>query len=187
MMRKIDQDIRFVNTLNNNIALNKNIIKYIINIIMVSSITSIIDGIYIGDYEAALDNRTLKKHNINVVINCTTKNSKTNLEVIHERIPINENPTTKNMMYLVSSFTNIIHQINKYVSEDKNILIHCENGYQCSPTIVVIYLMVNYGLNLQDSVVFIRNYRSICFNRGVNYIKCLREIERNLNNQVIIE
>ena len=39
------------------------------------NLINIIDGIYISNYDIALDNRTLRHNNIKAVFNCTNKNS----------------------------------------------------------------------------------------------------------------
>jgi len=154
---------------------------------MVSNIVHVIDGIYIGDYETALDNRTLRRMKIDVVVNCTTKNSKSNLDLTYEKIPIPEKPTQASMMYLFSSYINIIKQINDYVENDKKILIHCNNGIQTAPTIMVIYLIVNYSFDLRSAVMFVKDLSPGVFQTGVNYFKCLMEIEQKVNKMVLVE
>ena len=43
---------------------------------MIVQIDHIIDGLFIGNYESALDNNTITSHNIGAIVNCTKKKDK---------------------------------------------------------------------------------------------------------------
>lgn len=70
--------------------------------------------------------------------------------------------------------------IQKAISKDKNILIHCRAGLSRSPTIVCAYLMKYHKLNLMDAMIKISDKRGICPNRG--FWHQLEEYEQELKN-----
>ena len=54
--------------------------------------------------------------------------------------------------------------IDKHVMKGINVLVHCHAGMQCSATMVAVYLMVKYGCDNIDNVIFfIKSHRPIAF------------------------
>ena len=137
---------------------------------------NIVDHIFIGDLRSASDNDLLKINKIDIIINCTNKQTNADFH-----IPINDPPTESDIDYLNSNFTDIVMFIEKCVREQKNVLIHCIAGSQRSPTIVAIYLMCKYKIHYSNACKLIQQKRPICFFGNVNYIKSLSYIQDKLN------
>lgn len=153
---------------------------------MTSAISSIIDNIYIGDYDTALNDKLIKKFKIDVIINCTKREKRTKKDVIYYQIPIEDPPNGQDLHYLLINYKRIYKFINKQVKKGKNIFIHCIRGSQRAPAIVALYLMLKYKICLQAAIMFIKKNRFIAFFGQVNYLRFLNFIDQLIdqnNNQ----
>ena len=109
----------------------------------------IIYGLWIGNKIDAFDNFFLKSRNINIIINVTTeitfiKDSKINLETV--RIAVSDNFREGNDYIrwnneLYNHFEQISDFIEKNLSRQKNILVHCNQGKYRSSAVIISYLM----------------------------------------------
>jgi len=109
----------------------------------------IIYGLWIGNKIDAFDNFFLKSRNINIIINVTTeipfiKDSDINLETV--RIAVSDsfregNDYIKWNNELFNHFEQISDFIEKNLSRQKNILVHCNQGKYRSSAVIISYLM----------------------------------------------
>ena len=146
-----------------------------------AQINKIINGLYIGNYNAAIDQNVLGEYNINVIINCTKKNERTNMNIDYLQVPLDDPPCVVDVGYVNSNFMPIITFISNAINNKKNVLVHCVAGAQRSAAIVAIYLMVIYKVNYMVAVQFIKTKRPICFLGNVNYIDSLIFVQNQIN------
>jgi hypothetical protein len=118
------------------------------------NVTEIIPGLWLGNYQSAIDIEFLKKNDINFILNCTqntsffneihSKKSLVNLQDIETyRIPVNDSLLERDFI-LMEKYLRIILPIlvNKYIHEKKHILIHCQAGKQRSAIVVAALLKI---------------------------------------------
>lgn len=116
------------------------------------SMTEIIPGLWLGNHQSAIDIDFLKKNDINFILNCTpntpffnelrSKKSFSELQDIDTyRIPVNDSLLERDFI-LMEKYLKIILPIlvEKYTSDKKNILIHCQAGKQRSAIVVAALL-----------------------------------------------
>jgi len=147
-----------------------------------NQINKIIDGLYIGNYNAALDPNIITSYNIQTIVNCTKKKNRINMNVDYLQVPIDDPPSIADTEYVNSNFVPIVTFISNSINNGKNVLVHCIMGAQRSPTIVAIYLMVKFGVNYQVAIQFIKSKRPICFFGNINYINSLVFIQNQINH-----
>jgi rhodanese-related sulfurtransferase len=176
---------------------------------MASNISSILDGLYIGNYNSSLDEHILKTFNIHVIVNCTenkekinkkdlnmkcsNKNTIKNLilcdcfacrDIVYHQIHMSDSYEINNLQFLSEKYINIIDTIDKHVQNNKNILIYCDHGAQRSPAIAALYLILKYNVCVQSAIMFIKNNRQLAFFGKVNYLNTLHHAEQySLNKQ----
>lgn len=148
---------------------------------MINEIDKIIDGLYVGTYNAALDENTISSYGIQTIINCTKKQEKINLNVDYLQIPIDDPPYITDINYVNSNFIQIINFISNAINNGKNVLIHCIKGSQRSAAIATIYIMIKFDLDYVNAIQFIKTKRPICFFGNVNYMNSLIYIQNQLN------
>jgi protein-tyrosine phosphatase len=153
---------------------------------MSNKIDEILNGLYIGNYEAALDKEIIKELNITTVINCTKKDKKLS-DINYLQIPINNPPNPDDIRYLNQNFLYICKYIDDKLYNNNKILIHCVNGSQRSAAVTAIFLMYKFGLNFVDACKFIKIKRPICFFGRVNYSESLLFINQFLDNNKKID
>lgn len=154
---------------------------------MSSSIDKIIDNIYIGNYEAAMDPEIIMKYKIQLIVNCTKKLDKISEYMEYINIPINDPPEDADIQFLNNNFYIFVPAINKTIDMGKNILFHCNLGSQRSPTVVAIYMMVKFGLDYQSVVTFLQAKRPICFFGKINFLDSLIFVQKQVELMKLLE
>lgn len=96
--------------------------------------------LFLGNRHDAINVSLLKK--IHVIINVTKDIDFIDSTKINIRVPINDPGLkfTKDKRYFLNNLDNILKTIKQYISENKNILIHCYAGKQRSASLMLIYL-----------------------------------------------
>jgi hypothetical protein len=103
--------------------------------------TEIISGIWISDINGSFDNNFLKDNNITILINCTLKYGFPDINVKKLRIPLSDNLTPSEDLFLLKKNKDkIIEYIYEHI-DFSNILIYCYDGLLISPLIVSLFLI----------------------------------------------
>jgi len=149
-------------TLNNNQIIRKSIfldIFYPFTSFPSSSISHIVDNIYIGNIYDSADIKNIKNLRIGYIVNISLiiPNFYYN-QIKYLNINIQDNGIEK---YSNSDFNKINKFIQLSQKKKKNILIHCFNGQSRSVIPVIKYLMDKYDFCLTDAIFYIKNKRSI--------------------------
>ena len=126
----------------------------------------VVNNIFIGSYEDAINFNHLKEKNINLIISlgCKINFSK---EFQSKSFPfLLDTPET----IIIHLFEEINSLISDYLQRNENnqqsILIHCIYGQSRSATICIAYL-ISKGMNLEDSLRYLKSIHSnICINPG---------------------
>ena len=148
---------------------------------MSTSINKIIDNLYVGNYNAAINNDIIKNLNISTIINCSKREERTTLNVNYLQIPIDDPPSQNDIYYINNNFFPITKFINDSINFNKSVLIHCKNGCQRSPTIACIYLMVKYDIDYKNAINFIKSKRKESFFGNINYSHSIIFVQSRLN------
>lgn len=136
------------------------------------SYTKIISGLYLGSYNDVINN-SFNKENIDIIIN-----------VAKECKKIIQNPNIDYFYYsyedsltnsISDSFDEISDLIHKYLTQNKNVFIHCMAGKSRSASFVIIYLMKYLKYTLEDAYQYVNNLRDIYPNLG--FIEQMMEYE----------
>jgi len=69
--------------------------------------------------------------------------------------------------------------INKAVSENSIVLVHCKRGHHRSATIVAFYLMKYKNMSLVDAIFFIKKSRPTAFRKMTCMLETLIWFENN--------
>jgi uncharacterized protein (TIGR02452 family) len=148
---------------------------------MSGKIDKIIDGLYIGNHYAALDQEVINTYNIKTVINCTKKDERINMTINYLQIPLDDPPTDQDIQLLNKTFYPSILFIDNSIKSGNNVLVHCKIGSQRSATVVAIYLMVKYSTNYEDAINFVQSIRPIAFFGTIAYLDTLKFVQDKLN------
>jgi protein-tyrosine phosphatase len=151
---------------------------------MSNKIDKIIDNLYIGNYDSALDQNIIESYKIDVIINCTKKTNRTILQVEYLQIPIDDPPSDSDINYVNSNFIFITDYIYDKIKSGKNVLVHCVMGSQRSAAIVAIYLMRGFNQNYKNTIQYMKSKRPICFFGKVNYLDSLIYAQNQLDIKV---
>ena len=133
----------------------------------------IIPNIFIGNCLSLKEDVFMK--NIDVIINCT-KNIPfpKNFDGPKIRVPIDDNIILKNFDIL--KHTQHLNEIEKNISKNKNILIHCHSGSQRSATYLLIYLVKIKKIDVNTAINIIKEKRPICFFPINNFSHILKKL-----------
>ena len=132
--------------------------------------TQVLPNVFIGSYQSVemFGNRS---PGVSLVVNCTPDVPPPQWCGEFVRIPVwdNLNPyECKKMQYYLQEYQ-VLERIHSRVIRGESVLIHCVAGMQRSCAVLACYLCKYYGMHMYEAVNFIRSYRPIAFNGGVNF------------------
>jgi hypothetical protein len=120
------------------------------NVLVVRPMDEIVDRLFLGDEEDARNGARLKEKGIHAVINCTTR-----VDNFFERHGI---AYLRLMLEECSHITpTIATRIREFVQEHRpkhGVLVHCAEGVQRSPAIVIM-ILIQDGFALFDAFEFV--------------------------------
>lgn len=132
------------------------------------------DNLFLGDIEAAKDERIIKS--IDIVINVSNTEYVKYPDTTYIEYPIDDHRSFQISNY----FDEINEVIYTGIKNNKNILIHCYNAVSRSVTILVAYL-ISTGLTLRESFEYVKSQRSSGYTRpNIGFFKQLIEYEKSL-------
>jgi protein-tyrosine phosphatase len=85
------------------------------------------------------------------------------------RISIKDNPYESDKLLSIIKENHILEQMNCYIRNNKNVLVHCVMGMQRSCTVVAFYLIKYYNMSPEQAINFIKSKRPVAFFGNVNF------------------
>ena len=131
------------------------LIYYIFHIFKINHYNQIIPNLYLGNY------CSLYLGKFDLVINCTKDLNFDDIETKKIRIPIEDNYFFKNNEIL--EYLNNLDIIDKYINNNKKVLVFCKFGFQRSTTIIFLYLYLKKKIKKKDILNLIKTNRSISY------------------------
>ena len=154
-------------------------LKYLLRLKCHNHADEIIHNLWLGDYNASVDNKFLKTKNITYIIRLYHKFefdptkleniqkyhvTKTNLGYKYEingiiiyHIPIKDSDINDDSAVILFHKTNSI--ISKCYKSGKILLIHCLRGHHRSASVVAAYMLKNLNNNYDDTLRYIQSIR----------------------------
>ncbi len=166
----------------------RNVNNIIISIVgqkgMEDSANLIIDGIWLGNYSAADSTAFVIENKIKYIINATPKSLIKFPFIEYRFLPMSDNNDyDENFICMIREGASII---DKAVTENASILIHCKRGHHRSASIVAYYLMAYKNMSLIDSIILIKKNRPTALRRISCTLKtliiCEHQNFHHLNN-----
>jgi len=141
--------------------------------LQISNYNEVVPYLYIGNKYATTD-----VYLFDLIINCTLDLPfpPEAIQKIYKqeyiRIPIKDDPFEAERLYNILEEQNILDTIKKYISQNKNVLIHCNMGQQRSCAVCACYLLKysNLDISISDVIENIKNKRPMAFFGGINFI-----------------
>lgn len=129
----------------------------------------IVPGLYLSNYLSA---REVLLPNNMLVINCTK-----NLPMVKggARIAVNDDLQPNSIQGMTHSLPVIVPYIDKALSENRPVLVHCAAGQQRSAAVIAAYLMYKYEYTPEYAVQFVKSKKPDAFLNGVNFEKSLKD------------
>jgi len=145
----------------------------------------IIPRIWLGNYRASMDEKFIRKNNINVVFNCTKDLPFLDIIPIKFRVPVDDNLQEAEIRNLELWSAEIAHKILTEYNKGHTILIHCMAGMQRSAACVAFFLIVHEEMHALDAMAFIKQRRSIAFHPSANFGRSIDYFDRQFHTQIL--
>jgi protein-tyrosine phosphatase len=145
----------------------------------------VIPNLHIGTKFAAVDIDQLKEKKIVAIINCIA-------DSIYKHVYIKEddylilNLKDNEEDDLLKELTLAYNFLDKYLTEDKVVLVHCVSGISRSASIIIYYLMKKHKLRYKEAMKLLRSKRS-CIMPNVYYHGILKALEIELFSELFNE
>lgn len=139
----------------------------------------IINGLWLGSYEAAFDQKFILDNHITTIINVSVDlpnvfSDRTH-NVSYHNYKISEKNDNEPLLFDIFNSSSLI--IANELSKGNNVLVHCKRGHHRSASIVVFYLMKSHDVQLTTAINFIKTIRPNCFRRFIQMLNVLVDIE----------
>ncbi|GAA5894292.1 uncharacterized protein JCM6883_003774 [Sporobolomyces salmoneus] len=115
----------------------------------------VIDGLWIGDYQASQDSDLLAQNGIGCIVSAMRQEYDAPGGVDMHRVAVDDTETTN----IVEHFVTTANFIDAALKNGQGVLVHCQAGVSRSTTLVAAYLMTKLGLNVEQAVDKIRTVR----------------------------
>lgn len=147
--------------------------------------SKILENLWLGNGQDALNPQFINQYRINVVVNCTPNIPFNKGIPFKYRIPVNDDLQEQSFTQMYVAMTHIIPVLVKHINRGDRILIHCYAGMQRS-AIVTLGLLTALSFNqtfsngiteqsLANYINSIKQYMSDCrpivFTPGMNFKK----------------
>lgn len=145
---------------------------------MTSNAVEILPGLWLGNAQSSMDSMFLNDKQIQCIINCTQHCPFIDEDLIKlkYRIPVKDNLVDSEINALYQCLETIVKKIRENCQK-YNILVHCHEGKQRSPAVIVAYLMKYGKMSLYEAIKAVKTKRSIVFTPYCNFEKALRSYE----------
>ena len=141
--------------------------------------TQIIDNLWVGDIRSPCNKKSLKEHNITMIISAVYG------ATAHHPFDFNyEKANLRDMddEDIVSEIERLLPEIRKSILEGNSILIHCMLGASRSATIAAAYLIKYKNMSVEEAIRFMKEKRS-CVNPNQGYINQLKLFEEKVKEE----
>ena len=121
--------------------------------------SKIINGLYLGSYYDAINEKFMKTHHISAVLNVAMEIEKSPY-VKYENymhLKIDDEPH-ENLLNFIKQGVCFIH---KYISSGKNVFVHCHLGKSRSVAIIRAYLMIYNNMTYKQAKSYVKTRRHI--------------------------
>jgi predicted protein tyrosine phosphatase len=159
---------------------NEKILSLVNKICNTDNYNMIIPNLYLGNIKSANDEDFLKKNNITAIVNCTENepyhtyfNNKPKL-----RLAVQDSKEEKNMEKFKVEIIKSINFIEKNISENKPVYVHCYWGLMRSATVVAGYLIKKYNISHIDAINIVKEKRPSALSSLYNFNEILEYLEK---------
>ena len=170
----------------------------------------IIPNLFLGSIESSQNFDFIKNNNISVIVNCSkdiedsfSLNLLKPIEdapidvqnwlyensyyIKYYRIPVDDNGKDKEIENFYEYTVKLLNIIKNEYDKTKKILVHCLAGNQRSASFICAFIMLYKNLSLNESIKLLLDKKPNVFFFGskINFIKALKKIEENLENNIL--
>jgi len=145
--------------------------------------SQIINNLFVGSYQDALNRNFLINNNIKLVINCAIECNDNYVQLNLSDITvykINLFDTIDQYIDFDNFMLSIYSIIDSYLSSNFGVLIHCYAGVSRSVTIAAGYLIWKYNMKTRDALCLIKRNRPIAY-PNFNFVIQLVNFEQKIN------
>ena len=145
----------------------------------------IVPGLWLGNYQASIDEVFLRTHGIQTVFNCT-KNLAFHPSIPNRyRVPIDDNLQPEEIRNLELWSFEVIYKLLKEYKKGKPILVHCAAGMQRSAAVTAMFLISTRQMNWEQAHRYIRQRRAIAFFPSANFEKSIVSFYNSYQQEIL--
>jgi len=145
----------------------------------------IVPGIWLGNKQAALNDKWLKEKNITVVFNASKDIPFSPRIKKQYRIPVDDNLQPEEIRNMTLWSHEVVYKVMKEHNEGNTILIHCFAGMQRSAAIMGMYLIAKKGMTWNQVIPYIQGIRPIAFNPQANFKDSLIAFDKSYHEEIL--
>lgn len=146
------------------------------------SCCEILPNLWLGNLKTAQSGNFIEKYDIDCILNCSSDIPFYTNETLNIRISVNDNFKQDEIDKMYNYLDKSSNIIEKYLKDNKKILVHCYAGKQRSACVIAAYLIKYAGMTLNESINSIRSKRLIAFTPKVNFLEALKKYENSLKS-----
>lgn len=134
----------------------------------------ILPNLWLGDITASQDVNFHNYYKIDTIFNCTKDlpfipSHKIKHTQKHYRIPVHDNLQKEEIIALGNLSFEAITHLDKQLSKNKKVLVHCYAGAQRSAALVTMYVIYKYKIKPEKAIQKVKSIRPQAFPRSINF------------------
>ena len=161
------------------LARNKKVLNLVNKISSIDDFNMIVPHLYLGNVNASLDKTFFEKEKIKCVLNCT--NSEPFIEGIlpenQFRIDVLDSRDKENIKEFKEKIIDGIEFIDKRISNQDPVFVHCYWGLMRSATVVAGYLIKKYQIPKEEAIDYVQKRRYGSLSSIYNFNDILQHVE----------
>ena len=169
-----------------------------------SGASRILDGLYLGSFDDALNRDFLLENKITHILNCAKECTRSDKEVaeifkkdgisvinLPQLNPHNQDPDYQEGIFdgadakIHLYLDDAADMIDSHIQAGRSVLVHCSKGISRSSTIVIYFLMKKHGKTLDEAYEFVSRQRPV-IDPNLGFALLLESLEKNLFPEIHI-
>lgn len=145
--------------------------------------SKILDWLYIGTHQNALDKKELKSLKIKHILNCASEcQSVQDKDYNYKHLKLIDKPNYQ----IIDHFNSAIVFLEEAQASNSKVLVHCKMGLSRSVSIVISFLMKSYHYTPQQAYRYIKARRENIY-PNIGFMEQLRLFDSQLQKQIQFE
>ena len=140
----------------------------------VANAHEVLPHLWLGNRNAALDQKWLEEKQINAVFNCSKDISFALGNRSLYRIPVDDNLQDEEIRNLELWSWEATYKVANELKKGNRVLVHCAAGMQRSAAVVAMFCVSQFRCSADEAIAFVKRRRPVAFLGNANFYRSIK-------------